>query len=462
MNKCKGLTLCTICITISMILSGCINVTNQKKIQISVGDWPSQEKNPNEYAAAEKCLEEFNKLYPDIEVTPVEWPYDPNTFISKAEGGTLPTLYVAPFTEAGKIMKLGYAADITKYMRKKGFDMKINEYILGNISEHGSIYLMPISSYSLGLFMNINLFEQAGLLESDGTPKAPKTFEELAETAQIIKKKTGIPGFVMPTTGRKGGWIFTAIAWNFGGNFIEQNENGEWKAVFDSVECANALQFVKDLKWKYNVLPVKINIADSSFKEIIGNGGAAMGIMAPDKLDTLINTYGMSKDDVGYGVMPTNEEECISLMGGSYYIIEPHATEAQIDACFKWMELFKGISPELTDVTKQTMEKEFKNKQETNGIIGIHDVSLWNERSEVQAYRSELEKKYCNVNYNHIKLYNDAKDIEYQTEEPICAQELYEILGDCIQKVLIDRDADCMAVLKKAAEDFQQNCLDYE
>ena len=51
-------------------------------------------------------------------------------------------------------------------------------------------------------------------------------------------------------------------------------------------------------------------------------------------------------------------------------------------------------------------------------------------------------------------------DCKLHPEEPVCAQELYGILDNCIQAVLTDKNADCAELLKKANSDFQQNYLD--
>ena len=80
----------------------------------------------------------------------------------------------------------------------------------------------------------------------------------------------------------------------------------------------------------------------------------------------------------------------------------------------------------------------------------------------MQKFSHELQQEFCNVNYNHIKLYNDKSGVEYQVEEPMCTQDLYGILDSCIQEVLNNENADCREVLKKAANDFQLNFLDYQ
>jgi len=47
------------------------------------------------------------------------------------------------------------------------------------------------------MYLNLELFEKAGLMNPDGTPKYPKTWDELAKFAKIIKDKTGSAGFCL-------------------------------------------------------------------------------------------------------------------------------------------------------------------------------------------------------------------------------------------------------------------------
>ena len=224
------------------------NTADSGKTQLVVGNWPDQEGNKTSYDNQMKTKEAFETAYPDIEIIPDEYGYDVQTFTAKAEGGTLPTLYTTHFTEVDKIVDMGYAADITDAAKEYGYYDNMNEVIFNSASRDGKLYLVPGSMYSLGLILNMDLFEQAGLVEEDGTPMAPKTFDELIEVGRTIKEKTGVPAFVFPTTEGGGGWNFTVLAWNFGGTFMEQDADGNWQATFNSPECIAALQYLKDLK----------------------------------------------------------------------------------------------------------------------------------------------------------------------------------------------------------------------
>ena len=72
----------------------------------------------------------------------------------------------------------------------------------------------------------------------------------------------------------------------------------------------------------------------------------------------------------------------------------------------------------------------------------------------------ELRKKYSNVDENDYKDYFDMSKVTLRAEEPVCCQELYAVLDNIVQEVLVNKDADIDALVKTAASDFQKNSLD--
>ena len=108
---------------------------------------------------------------------------------------------------------------ITKYMEKYEYTKYLRDNVKELISKDGKLYSVSQDTYVMGLYINRNLFEKAGLLNEDGTPKIPKSWDELAETAKTIKEKTGVPGFTLPTMQNGGGWHFLNMAWSYGTDF---------------------------------------------------------------------------------------------------------------------------------------------------------------------------------------------------------------------------------------------------
>lgn len=444
-------------------MTGC-NKTGENangKTTITVSNWPNPESNPDEYERMTQKAKRFEEQNPDIHIVGDEWGYTTQTFAAKAEGGTLPTIYIIPFTETKKIMDLDYAVDVTQFVKDYNYYDIISDYCMSNISKEGKIFYIPDTVYSMHLLMNLNLMRDAGLMEADDTPKIPETYDELLEMARTITVKTGKPGFLFPTTNNMGGWMFTVFAWSFGAKFINQTEDGKWTANFATPECINALKFIRDMKWEYGVLPESTLINDSEISKLIGTDQAAMTI---SNLTLMNNTrsYGLDINNVGVAHLPAGPKKRVNLVGGSYYAFSPEASEEQLDAAFKWLT-FENDVLNFDDAAKASMEDTIKTEVNEGYLVGIHSMSIWNTNSEYQSYKNSLEDKYCNVNPNHIKNINTTiNGIEYMTEEPICTQDLYAALDACLQEVLTNENADCAAVLKQANDDFQVNYLDYE
>lgn len=430
---------------------------DQGRTIISIGAWPTKEGKDLDNINAKK--ERFEKDNPDVVIQPDNWTFDLKTFMAKAAGGQLPTLFRANYTEVPLIIDSNYAADLTDVLKKRGYDGMFNQAVLDVVSRNGRIYALPISSYVLGIAYNTEMFETAGLTEADGTPKQPKDWYELAEFAQKIKAATGKPGFVFPSSTNYGGWMFTPLAWSFGTEFMKKDENGKWKATFNSPECEAALQYVKDLKWKYDVLPSNALIDGAEYSKIFATGGAAMQISAGD-IPRQVVSYGMTPDQLGIMAMPSGPKEHVTLLGGYLTAVKSGSSDDQIDAVIRWTETSStyNATDEFIKNIKDTIESNISDGM----LVGIKSMSVWSQDAESVKAQHELIDKYANSNPNHVRLYNEFVancPAKIKAEEPVCAQELYAILDGCVQEVLTNKDADCAALLEKAASDFQNNYL---
>ena len=159
--------------------------------------------------------------------------------------------------------------------------------------------------------------------------------------------------------------------------------------------------------------------------------------------------------------IPAGPKRYVTLLGGDTRAIREDATEEQIDACIRFLE-FTGNGYDIDESGKQALTDTMEQSKERGAVIGIKSLSPWNEESAKLKFQNELIEKNANINANNVRLYNEFLDddkVEVQPEEPICAQDLYGILDNCIQNVLGDKNADCAALLKKANADFQTNFL---
>ena len=450
----------TISLTLAALLlaaaSGCGNGEESGKINLKVGLWPD-ETTPESLATQNKTKDEFMAANPDINIIGDTYKYDTKTFTMKASANQLPNMFKPWFTEIQQIIRQGYAADITDAMKAHGFDTGLNPELIKFVKgEDGKIYGIPTDAYMQSLYINKDIFKEAGLVNADGSIKEPDSWQELAEFSKIIKEKTGKAGFAFPTTNNCGGWQFLNIAWAFGTEFEKQRDDGTWEATFDTQETKDALQFVKDLKWKYNALLDDTVINQDDMYKYFGSGQAAMMIR---DVPYSGYSYGLENSKLYATKMPKGDAGRFTQMGGNLWMFSKNSTPEQIEAGFKWLE-FTGFAPEMTAEQEQKFREDCQNTITNNGVIVERDsFDVWTNPETLEKRRA-IRKEYANVDYNDYKNYFEATDVEVKLEPAACAQQLYAVLDGCIQEVITNENADVDKLISDACKDFQQNHLD--
>ena len=454
-QKCIALGLAAV--MMAALAGGCGSSGEEKgKIKLKIGGW-SDETQPEALETQNKLRDEFMEANPGINIISDTYKYDTKTFTMKATANQLPNMYKPWFTEISQIIKQGYAADITDAMKKYGFDTGLNKQLIDMVTgEDGKIYGVPTDAYILGMYVNKDIFKEAGLVNEDGSIKYPDSWQEVAEYSQIIKEKTGKAGYVIPTTNNCGGWQFLNIALAHGVEFEKQREDGTWEATFDTQEARDALQFVKDLKWKYNALLDDSVINQDDMYKYFGSGQVAMMLREPPFSGF---SWGLSNDALACIKIPQGPKGRFAQMGGNLWMFSSNSTPEQIDAGFKWLE-FTGFAPELSDEQAEKYKVSCQQTIDANGVVIERDgYDVWTNPETLEKRRS-IRRKYANVDYNDYKSYFEAEDVTVHLEPPACAQQLYAVLDGCIQEVITNENADVDALISEACKDFQANHLD--
>ena len=426
-------------------------------VTISVGDWPR--KNTARRIVYDHYAAQIRKKH-NIVIEPDEWSYSINSFLPKAAVGKLPTIYNTWYTEVQKIINAGYAVDITEALQERGWDQKLSPLVAEIIRKDDRYYGFPRDAYLIGLMCNLKLFRAAGLVDTDGVPLFPQTYSELAQTARIIKEKTGAAGFLLETNGNGGGWHFMNLAWSYGAEF-EREAEGKWQAVFNSPEAVAALQYIKDLRWQDQVLPDHTLIDWSKAQELIATDQCAMkfeGGFDHNGFDHVVDHYNMAKEDIAMGRIPAGPGGRVALLGGNIYMFAPNSTKAQIDAALEWLRLL-GMSPDVSPEGLQYIEDSYRNDFNNGYVVGNVGVPVWTD-PEFIAANGNIRAKYVNVEPRNFQDYIQAAAVTIRREEPLYCQELYGVLDGVIQTVITDPEAEPQRLLDEAARVFQRDYLD--
>ena len=429
---------------------------DNEEVKITIGGWPVPESQPEKNELYNKYLEEYKSLYPNVEVSTVEYSYSLEQFMSRYASGQQPDVYYAPFTEPKRLADTGYIRDVTDEMKSRGFDKAIDPQILEVVTRDGKYYGLPTEAYMMGLLCNVELFEKAGLVDENGVPIYPKTYTELAETAKIIKEKTGVSGFDIPTTGTDGGWMLMNIAWSNGVKFLEETEDGKYKPAFESQEMYDTLQYIKDLKWKYNVFPDTVLNGTAGVQKLFGINQTAMIITSNVNINDIVTKYKFNKDKLSFTNLPAGSKERCALIGGVCQLMGANLNDAQVKACFDWLALLGNTSTYSQDDLDK-IEKDVKAQQADGKVITRPVLSIWTNKERTDAI-NKVYDKYINVDE---KLWSANQDeVVLRTEEPVAAQQLYSILSNAMQEVILDENSDIKAVVANAAATLQKDYLD--
>lgn len=445
------------CLAVSIVFAAGCNKKDDSKVSITVGNYPDESNSM--YEQFESYRKEFERLNPDVEFIPDHGDSSFKVFMTKGVANQLPGIQSLPFTEMNKVSESGFVKDLSSELEKRGFLDALNPKLREMVTtEDGKIYCLPMNSYTLGLVINKDLFTKAGLINEDGSVKIPETYEELAEYANIIKEKTGKAGFVMQTMNNCGGWLFMPIAWSHGVNFVKE-QSGKWKATFNSDEMIKALQYVYDLKWKYNTLPDNALIDTNECQKLFATGEAAMYIAAPIEKN-LVTKYSMDVKNLVWASVPAGPDGRYSLLGGAFWVMNNNYNDKQIDALFSWLKV-RGVTPEFNEDTIKAWETTYSEQNKAGEPVPpVALFNLWEGDEERIAKENEIRNKYANMTMDSIAHYADADDVILRAEEPVACQELYAILDSGLQEILTNKNVDIKKLVKKMNDDFQKNSLD--
>jgi ABC-type glycerol-3-phosphate transport system substrate-binding protein len=253
-----------------------------------------------------------------------------------------------------------------------------------------------------------------------------------------------------------GGWHFSNIAWSFGANFVVER-NGRYVAQLNSPEAVAALQYVKDLKWTYDVLtPDPTNEDWGTGFQAIGTGRAAMYIGANDAVNMPTEVNGLPVRDLALVPVPAGPGGQFSLMGGTIYMFAANASDAEVTAALRYLE-YMGRAPVTTAEALQGI-LEGARATAARGVPVINEFPSWTDPVYLKA-KEDAVATYSNVDARYYADYfaTVAKPGNLRPEDggPI-TQDLYAELTKALQAVLTDRNANPQTLLNTAQQNFQR------
>lgn len=406
---------------------------NDPVVEITVWDQPSPDDPGKSFI--EEQFAKFDAEHPNIKVKHVEaWQPDVREkFLTAVAGGEGPDLSAAAFPDMQVYISKGIAADITDLVNQSPDKDRFIDGAFNLASKDGKIYGIPSDMYTSGLLYNKKLFKNAGI------ESPPKTWEEFATVAQKVQEKNpGTVGFDILGMDWAD-WHFEYYVWQAGGDLTEQQPDGTAKLQFTSDAAVKALQYYKDLKWKYKVTQKNVVQDIGENEKDFYSGRSAMIIGTSDSFTNFVGR-GMNPDDIGFAPFPAGPSgKAPAQVGGSFSILNPKSSPEQQKAAFEYAMYF---------MSKQYNEALGQFKVD-NGL-GIKPFTVIKD-FDVTKYIKDIPQDYLDA------VHESAKD---QHLEYFLKSSLSSYIVKPIQKILLDPNADPATELKKAQDLAQKEVID--
>jgi len=183
-------------------------------------------------------IEEFQKVYPDIQV---QWE-NFGVHYTKAQtaisaGSGLPDVLMAEYTFAPQFMDLGAFQPINEWLDRETFVKLYGESALAWCALDENIYGTPQDSGALALFYRKDIFDKYEL-------KVPETWEEFAEQARKLHEAAPDLNFLTAPIGYILWWA--GQVWEAGGKLFDYKD-GNWYINFTNPTAQKVFEFWGEL-----------------------------------------------------------------------------------------------------------------------------------------------------------------------------------------------------------------------
>ena len=389
----------------------------------------------------------FEEKYPNITIEPSEYEWDPATFGAQLAGGTLPTLFQIPFTDAQGLIAAGQLADITDLVNGLPYSDDLNPNVLAVTQDaDGRIYGLATAAYGIGLHYNRALFEQAGL----DPDSPPQTWEQVREYAAAIADATGQAGYAQMSQSNTGGWMLTSLTYAFGGR-MQDGSGDNISATIANEGTRNALETLSAMRWEDDSLGDNFLYDWGTINQAFAAGQIGMYMSGSDVYNSLVTENAIDPATYGLTVLPLSGEDAGVLAGGTVVAVKSSASAAEVDAAVKWLDFF--YMAKLVDEEAAIGDAE---ALVANGApLGTPALPIFDE--DQLALSDSWVADLVNVPLDQMRFFKEGILSQPLVPEPAAhAQEMYAILDAVVQTVMTQQDADLDALLQDAETQVTQ------
>jgi len=444
-------------VALAALVTGVLLPVSAGTIELKVQIGPDTPDNKAENEATMAKIARFEAANPGIKCVPVPFTYTTRQdFFIKQASRTAPDVLDVWATECPMLADNGWIVPLDDYLAAWDKIDWINPSAFDSFRYKGQIYGVPLAGYIKHIIYNKRMFAEKNVPE----PSLDWTWDDFIDAAvKLTDKDKGIAGFVPMTKGGEGGWTLTDFIYQAGGEIMVY-EDGKYTAVFDSPEAVAAVQFMKDMRWKYDVLPANWLNDWTDVYNVFGAEQAAMVFDADWGRNIAVNGQGMDPNDIGVALMPKGpgpKGRHMGVQGGRFLVLNSLADPGVQEAAWKWLTFELWDEAEIEGIRASAGEYRAQGQYRAHfEYLPLKpDSPYYRQLEEVYAENADVFLSWGSEEFL-VKLPETA-----HPEPPVEAQVLYaEFLAPIVQEVLSNRRADPAELLNTASVRFQNQYLD--
>jgi multiple sugar transport system substrate-binding protein len=364
---------------------------------------------------AKKITEQFSHITVDHQPVPQDYSTKIQTLFA---AGTPPDTYrylqeVTPIiTVVAKKMHL----QLDSFVTASNYDLSdFRKEALGLYEWEGGLFALPRDYGNQNLFLNVDLFEKAGLTPPNADwENKDFTFESFLDMAETLTIRSGDKteqwGFLV----NRGWRPWASWVYNNGGTIVHRDDKGVATSMsMDEPAAVEALQFVQDLMHKHNVAPRPDIESELGGFDLFATGRVAMMINNPSAVNQY-RTINAFKWNVA--TLPIGKSSRRGTGGGGSGWAAGAGTKSP-DAAWEFIKFISSAEAELDEVSVgattpsrlsvANSDKFLDPSQPPSNARGFVQAQEYVVRDPVHVKWPEISSRVVNPNMDN--LWNKSK-----------------------------------------------------
>lgn len=321
--------------------------------------------NPQYLEAYQELEKMFTKTHPNIVISHALFADLEDKLLTAYMGGEAPDFWICDTVTTGRWIRYEMVAPIniaqvpsSKYIIPQAWDTCKGP--------KGKIYAYPWSVQAQAMYYRADWLKKLGL-------KVPTTWQEMIDVAVAMTTKDpdgngkddtyGI-GVYGSTNRGYAYWTFQDWLWQAGGSVLKEGKAGKWSGNLNTAECKKALQFEKDMAFKYKVFQPGYGTAESA--TVYGSFADGLTGMVFHAGYRILEYKARIGDNLGTALMPAGPANGQVLgEGENFYINASTKKSKEVLTFINWMtspEAQKfGLKNQISNVVRTSVRKDVDN-----------------------------------------------------------------------------------------------------